>query len=85
MYRKILQNSGRPIKCQGWEGGGEMEYKKSCKLRYWEGWVSTLALILEGETYLFKSPFGWSKFEPSAVALKKMFWDLKGDAVYTEG
>ena len=26
VYRKILQNSGRPIKCQGWEGGGEMEY-----------------------------------------------------------
>ena len=82
MYRKILQNSGRPIKCQGWKEG---EKWSTCKLCYWEGWVSTLALILEGETYLFKSPFGWSKFEPSAVALKKMFWDLKGDAVYIEG
>ena len=31
------------------------------------------------------SPFGWSKFEPSALALKRIFWDLIGVAVVKEG
>ena len=37
---------GRPIKCQGWEGGENWS-----KLRDWGGQVSTVALILKGEMY----------------------------------
>ena len=51
----------RSIKCLGWKEGEN--FSKLCSLG---GRVSTLALILEGETKYSKSPFGWSKFEPSA-------------------
>ena len=44
------------------------------KLRSWEERVSTLAIILKVRCSL--SPFGWSKFQPSALSLKRIFWDL---------
>ena len=58
----------RSIKFLGWKEGEN--FSKLCS---WGGRVSTLALILEGETKYSKSPFGWSKFEPSAglVLLRK--------------
>ena len=57
--------------------------EKWSKLCNWGGWVSTLALILEGEMYLIF--FGWSKFEPTALALKTIFLDLNRAAVFTKG
>ena len=58
----------RSIKFLGWKKGEN--FSKLCSLG---GRVSTLALILEGETKYSKSPFGWSKFEPRAglVLLRK--------------
>ena len=32
-----------------------------------------------------KSSFGWSKFESSALSLKRIFWDLNGVGVVKEG
>ena len=62
----------------GMEGGGN--WNKLCSLGCR---VSTLALILEGEMNL-KAPFGWSKFKPSALSLKMIFWDLNGVGVVKE-
>ena len=38
-----------PVKCQGWEGGREIESSQLCN---WGGQFSTPTLILEGEMYL---------------------------------
>ena len=69
---------GKPIKCQRLEGGREV----NCVTGE-GGFQNWLYIILEAGMYLI--PFGWSKFELSALALKRIFWDLNGVAVVKEG
>ena len=48
-------------------------------------WVS---VIIHGwcyYTFICLFPFGCSKFEPSALSLKRMFWDVNGVDVVKEG
>ena len=71
---KLVGGGGEAYKMSGVEGGEN--WSKLCSLG---GRVSTLALILEGE------PFRWSKFQPSALLLKRIFWDLNGVGVVKEG
>ena len=54
----------RPIKCQGWTGG--------------ENWSKLCSLGGRVSSFNTGSPFGWSKSEPSALSLKRIFWDFKG-------
>ena len=48
-------------------------------------WVSVVIPCLFYYTFICLFPFGCSKFEPSALSLKRMFWDLSGVDVVKEG
>ena len=76
---KRVGGGGGGIKVR--DGRGGENRSKLCSL---EGRVSTLALILEGEMQLIAF---WlkSNFQPSALLLKRIFWDLNGVGVVEEG
>ena len=67
--QSLAKLAGEDHKKSGMEGGENWS-----KLRCWGEWVSTLATILKVRCSL--SPFGWSKFQPCALSLKRIFWDL---------
>ena len=48
-------------------------------------WFSVIIPCLCYYTFICLFPFGCSKFEPSALSSKRMFWDLNGVSVFKEG
>ena len=48
-------------------------------------WVSVIIPFLCYYTFICLFSFGCSKFVPSAMSLKRMFWDLNGVGVVKEG
>ena len=67
--QNLAKLEGEAHKKSGMEGGGN--WSKLCS---WGGRVTTLPIILKVRCNL--SPFGWSKFQPSALPLKRIFCDL---------